>query len=387
MKALEIARVSVLRTIRNRLGLFFIVILPIILIAVLGLTYGGMSSARIAVSGDSGPLARDLVARLTGADTPITIRHYGSATEVKDAVQRGFVEVGVAISETYEADLRAGRQATVEVVTQAKSMASAVKTGVDAAVAQQAALIRAARFAAARQGVTFDDALRAAQADQPKIAGVAVAVRSVGDVTENPNGFAVGAESQVILFMFLTSLTGSVPLIISRQLGISRREYSTPTSAGTIILGEALGRFGLAFGQGIFIVLASAFLFGVDWIDPMATGALVFAFALVASGAAMLIGAIASNTSQAGAVGAGLGMFLGLLGGTMVPIEVFPSFMRTISHVTPHAWAIDAFHDLLLNGPGFVRVLPQLGVLFGFAAALLALAVWRFRRVIVSGAT
>jgi ABC-2 type transport system permease protein len=101
----------------------------------------------------------------------------------------------------------------------------------------------------------------------------------------------------------------------------------------------------------------------------------------------MLIGSIASNPSQAGAIGAGLGMMLGLLGGTMVPPEVFPSVMRTISHITPHAWAIDAFHDMLLNGAGLAQVLPQIGALLVFAIGLLVLATWRFRRAVVGGAS
>ena len=96
----------------------------------------------------------------------------------------------------------------------------------------------------------------------------------------------------------------------------------------------------------------------------------------------MLIGTVASQRAQAGALGPALGMILGLLGGTMVPTEVFPDVMRTLSHVTPHAWAMDAFHHLLLDGGGLGKVLPQVGVLLGFAAALSFLAVVRFQRQI-----
>jgi ABC-2 type transport system permease protein len=308
MKALEIARVSILRTFRDRMGLFFILVLPIILIVVLGMTYGGMGAARIGVTGaDEGPLAGDLVAGIKGTDLRLDLRRYDTVEQLRDAVERGFVEFGIAIPADYDEALRTGKTASLEYVAQPESVASAVKTAVDAAIADQAALIRAARFTAAKNGIGFDQALTAARAEQPKVAGVGVTVSSVGDLAVNPSGFAVGAESQLILFMFLTSMTGAVPLIISRQLGISRREFSTPTSAGTIILGEALGRFALALFQGTFIVVASALLFGVDWMDPLATGAIVVAFAMVSAGAAMLIGALASNPRQAGAVVAGRG--------------------------------------------------------------------------------
>ncbi len=205
-------------------------------------------------------------------------------------------------------------------------------------------------------------------------------------MSSNPNGYAQGAESQVILFMFLTSLTGASILVSTRRLGISRREFATPTSAGSIILGEALGRLGFALFQGVFIVAASSLLFGVDWVDPAATAAIIVAFALVSTGAAMLVGTFAANDNQVSAIGPAMGMIFGLLGGTMVPPEVFPDIMRTLSRITPHAWAMDAFHKLLLDGPGIGQVVPDVAVLLGFAAGMLAIATLRFRRLIVGGA-
>ena len=64
MKALVIARVNMVRTFRDRMSLFFILVLPMILIVVLGMTYGGMNTARIGVADlDGGPLAADLAVR------------------------------------------------------------------------------------------------------------------------------------------------------------------------------------------------------------------------------------------------------------------------------------------------------------------------------------
>ena len=52
----------------------------------------------------------------------------------------------------------------------------------------------------------------------------------------------------------------------------------------------------------------------------------------------------------------------------MAPLEVFPAHARTIAHVTPHAWANDAFSKLLQHRGDLITILPQLGVLLGFAA-------------------
>ena len=387
MKALAIARVNMVRTFRDRMSLFFTLVLPMILIVVLGMTYGGMSAARVGVADeDGGPLAIDLATAMTASDLRVDIRRFDTGDQLRDAVERGFVELGIVIGKGYDATVRDGGTASVEVVAQPRTYASAIRTTVDAAIADQAALILAARAASTANGISFDRALATAREQAAGVSGVGVAVRNVVDASENPNGFAVGAESQVILFMFLTSMTGAVALITTRLYGISRREFSTPTRAATIVLGETLGRFAFALFQGLFIVGASALLFGVDWIDPAATGAIIVLFALVASGAAMLLATLVSNEHQLSALGPAIGMTLALLGGAMVPIEVFPPVMQTLAHATPHAWAIDAFHHLLLDGGGVAQIVPQLAALVAFAVGLLTLATFRFRRQVTGGA-
>jgi len=385
-KALAIAEANLLRTTRDRLGLFFVIILPLILIIVLGITYGGFNSARIGlVDHDGGALASNLVDGIAVEGVQISVRRYETTEGLRDAVRRGFVEVGLAIPDGYGASLRAGDAAPIEVLTQPSGLAGAIRSAVDESIARQAGLLRATRFVMERDGVAFDDALALARGQESSAPGVTVTVDSISEASTGPNGFTVGAQSQLILFVFLTSMTGASELIVTRQLGISRRMFATPTGTWTIILGEGLGRYGYALFQGGFIVVVTAVAFGVDWVDPLATGAIVLVFGLVAAAAAMVVGSIASNPSQAGAVGPALGLITALLGGTMVPADVFPSAMRVVSHVTPHAWAMDAFRDMLLNGAGLVRILPQLGVLMAFAVALLGFAVVRFRRLITAG--
>lgn len=68
----------------------------------------------------------------------------------------------------------------------------------------------------------------------------------------------------------------------------------------------------------------------------------------------------------------------------MAPLEVFPNTARAIAHVTPHAWANDAFSKLLKHGGDLITVLPQIGVLLAFALATIALAVWQLRRTLAA---
>jgi ABC-type Na+ transport system ATPase subunit NatA len=66
-------------------------------------------------------------------------------------------------------------------------------------------------------------------------------------------------------------------------------------------------------------------------------------------------------------------------GGCFIPRFITPEWLRTVGLVTPHAWALDAYQDLLVRGYGLWEVLPKVGTLVAFAVAFFSIGVWRFR--------
>ena len=110
-------------------------------------------------------------------------------------------------------------------------------------------------------------------------------------------------------------------------------------------------------------MVGTLLLFQVDWGNPLTTGLVVMLFALAATGAAMVMGSVLHNASQAGAMGVFLGLVLAAIGGCMVPLEVFPPLMYRIAHLLPHAWAIEALTDSMATGAGPAEVATKLAVL------------------------
>ncbi len=382
MRALSIAAVNAKRLGRDRVGLFFLFVFPIILILLLGVSFGSGFAPRLGlVSSRSGELGLELATAL-GQEEEIEIERFSSAELLTEAVERGDVDAGVTIPAGYDQEVRSGNEATVEYIARAGSTSTAIRTTVDAVVGEQAARVRAALFAAARGVGDFDEGLQAAGSLATESPTVDVVVQSEGEDTfEGLGQFDLGASSQLVLFMFVNSLGATVALIQSRRLGVSRRMLSTPITAGTIVVGETLGRFLVAMIQGVFIILAASLLFGVRWGDPLAASALLTAFALVSTGAAMLFGAMLSNEQQAGAL-TPVGLGLAALGGCMVPLEIFSPTMQTIAHVTPHAWAVEGFTELIRTDAGITDIGLQIAVLIGFAVVLLGVASWRLHRSI-----
>ena len=192
--------------------------------------------------------------------------------------------------------------------------------------------------------------------------------------------FDLGAASQLLLFTFLTSLAGSATLIQARRHGVIARTMAAPVSSTQVLLGQAGGRLVIALAQGIYIVVATTVLFGVDWGNLWLTGLVLLVFGAVSAGLAMVLGSLVDNEGAAGGIGVGLGLVLAGLGGGMVPLEVFSDTLRQVAHVTPHAWAYEAFAEIQRHDATLVDILPQLAVLAAMAVAALALGAWALRR-------
>ena len=385
MRALAIAVVNLRRLFRDRMGLFFIFVLPVVLIVVLGTVFGGRTAPRLGVVVvDGGPLAAELVESIRNGDVELEVTTPADEARLRAAVEEGSLELGLVVPAGYDAALRDGGRAELTVIGPSTTVLSALRRAVDTAVAEQAARVRAARLVHAEAGLPFDEALAVATAVQAGTPGVEVTVQRIGEgiFPEGTAAFAPGAQSQLVLFMFLTSMTAATQIILSRQLGVSRRMLAAPIGITTIVIGEMLGRFGVAMVQGLFIVLLSAFAFNVPWGDPIAAGMVVVVFALVGTGAAMVVGVFANDVDQAGALGVMAGMLLGALGGAMVPLEIFPEPAHTLAYLTPHAWAIQGLREVGLRSGTIGDVLAELGVLLLYGLALMALGTWQFRRIL-----
>jgi ABC-2 type transport system permease protein len=387
MKALWIGLTNLRRMFRVRTNIFFVFVFPMVLILVLGATFGGSSSPRLGVvTTGSGPLGATLLRQLE--QTPhLRVVAVPDPSALLTQVERGNLEAGVVIPPGYDAAVRAGLNATLRYLARPDQSSQQLGETVRGAVARQAALLGAARFAVAEHAASsFGAGLSAATRISPAVPAVSVTQTTAGTTlfSRTLGQFDEGAWTELLLFLFLTAMTGSVALIESRRLGLSRRMLATPTSPATVITGETLGRVLISCVQALVIILGSALLFGVNWGQPAGVAAVVIVFALVAAGAGVFVGTLFRNEQQAIGISLLLGLGLGALGGCMVPLEVFSPTMRRIAHITPQAWGNDAFAKLVGHGASVVGILPQLGVLAAYAVALLALASWRLRRVLAA---
>lgn len=386
MKAIWIALVNLRRMFRRRANIFFVFVFPMLLILGLGATFGSAATPRLGVVARQGPLSVGLVRQLDRT-ADLRVVRVRSIPDLTTMVERGNLSAGVEIPVGYDSAIRSGRTATLKYLARPGTSAQQIGETVRSAVARQAELLGAARFAVTQHvAASFSAALAQAMRVSSAVPRISVSERTTGTAAfaRSLGQFDEGAWTELLLFMFLTAMTGAVAFIEIRRLGLPLRMLATPTPPGTLIAGETLGRLLIGLIQALVIIVGSALLFGVHWGEPIGVAAVVLLFGLVSAGFGIFVGTLFRNEQQATGISLLLGLGLAALGGCMVPLEVFSPTMKKIAHITPHAWANDAFAKLIGHGAGIGAILPQLEVLAGYAAVLLILATWRLRRVLVS---
>ena len=69
------------------------------------------------------------------------------------------------------------------------------------------------------------------------------------------------------------------------------------------------------------------------------------------------------------------------MSGCLMPRDLMPDFMKQVSLITPHAWSLEAYLQLLVSPtPDVGRIVTACLVLTGFGLGFLALA-WRTLRL------
>jgi ABC-2 type transport system permease protein len=61
-------------------------------------------------------------------------------------------------------------------------------------------------------------------------------------------------------------------------------------------------------------------------------------------------------------------------------LEATGATFQAIGHISPVAWALEGFENILARGQGFASVLVPATALLGYAVLFFLLAAWRFRR-------
>jgi len=194
--------------------------------------------------------------------------------------------------------------------------------------------------------------------------------------------YQVLVPSYTVMFAFFMVLTVGWMFVAERRQGTMRRLFVAPLGKNVILGGKFLPCLVLSVIQGLFLLLMGKLLFGMSWgTSSIWLIPVVVCTSIAATGLALFIAVVARTESQVAIFGTLLVLVMAGISGCLMPRELMPEAMKQISRVTPQAWALDAYAQLLLNPhPNLVMVQTACLVLcaFGLGFALLARLGFRY---------
>ncbi len=214
-----------------------------------------------------------------------------------------------------------------------------------------------------------------AEADQQAALRMETIFPSNYTLETTPDTFQQTIPGYTVMFVFFLIAYLNSSLRQERVLGTFRRLMSVPVDRGALLGGKLLNAFLVGVIQVGVMFTVGNLIFGLDlgsdWL-----ALILLTFALVASATALgLVAAavgLADNALTAPLIAAAV------LSGCILPLDLLPSFVRTISNIFPHRWALAGYQNLMVRGQALPQVMPQILVLVGFTAVFFFIAVRRF---------
>lgn len=215
------------------------------------------------------------------------------------------------------------------------------------------------------------------QADAPE--RVTVIEGTTPDIVEyDPR--ANSSAGQLITWVFIPLFGISALFAYERQQGTLRRLLTTPSHKATFLLGTISGQVAMALIQMLLLVGFGVLVMKLNWgREPLALFIMLLSSALAAAAFGTTMGTFVKTEGQASGLSIMFGMVMALMGGCWYPLELFPSAIQSAVKVLPTTWAMQGMLDLVLRGKGLVDILPEAGVLLGFAVVFFTVGVLRFR--------
>jgi ABC-2 type transport system permease protein len=396
-KIIAIARKDIKIRFSGKTELLFFLFLPLIFTLLLsGVLFGGGVNkiVMVVVDEDNSDLSGKLVSLLQSSEAvapSILAREKAQETfDNRDAAAILIIPSGM------ESNLKAGQAVSLDfTLDPSNNNGLAVQQEVQKAIGQisRSLAVANASMREAEQIQPFTDATqRQAYYDQSLATGQQMfdtaPTRIVITQPENTKEIqnqketqaAQASAGQLIIWVFIPLLGTSELMAYERVWGTLRRLVTTPTRKPTFLLGTITGQLSNGLVQMLMLVAIGVVLLKVPWgQNPLALLLLLISFGLASVAMGTMLGTFTRTPSQANGLSISLGMVMGLLGGCMWPLEMFPPAVANVAKILPTTWAMMGMTQLTVYNAGLLQILPYAAVLLGFSVVFFIVGILRFR--------
>jgi ABC-2 type transport system permease protein len=402
MRVLDLAIKDLRQITRDWKSFLFLLVMPIAFTLLFGFAFGGDNTAdpRLPIGladEDASALSGQLVAMLAASKVVRIDIENTTASELQEQVADENIAAAVLIPDGFSDSLLEDDPLPVTIVgsgqtgftieDEVQTRTARLKSAVQAAnLSVETAVEHDLLPAESNRQAHFDAAFAAALAawESPPVTIRHDESSALADeAQENNSNYSVFAHSSpgMMAQFAIAGLIGAAGiLVVAKKTKSVQRLLTTNMSKGQILTGHFLAMFVMIFLQLSVLILFGQLVLDLPYLSqPLATLLLTVVTALFTASLGMLIGAVSKSEEQVVTLSLVPMFILSALGGAWVPLEFTPETYQRIAFLTPVAWVMDGYKDILVRGQGLEAISPALLALLAYAAILLALAVWRFR--------
>ena len=191
--------------------------------------------------------------------------------------------------------------------------------------------------------------------------------------------FVPGVIGNLMMMMVMTLTAFAV--VREREIGTLEQLMVTPVRRWEFIVGKTVPFFLIGLFDAALISLIGTLWFGVPFrgsVTVLAAGVMVFL--LAALGLGLFLSTIAVTQQQARNSAFFFTMPMTTLSGFGTPISSMPPFFQKLSYLNPLRHVVTLLRSVYLKGVGMDVLWREIAPMAAFAAVLLAVSIFRFKK-------
>jgi len=390
---LRIALKDIRQVLRDRMSLMFLLIMPIAFTLMFGFFFSGSTSAKSDPRLPVGYLDLD---NSRGSAELRNLLQSSALIRLEEKPQQNFADLeklvgdeklagALVVPAGYGNGLASGQGVELELVAgRSVQTGSTLEEEIQSAAGRLDSAARIARAASQSKAGLYEDAFTKALTawQQPAFS---LRINSAAAVEEktasvSPVSTAQTSPGMMVQFAMAGLISAAQVMVHERKTRCMQRLLTTAVARYEILLGHFLAIFLTCLGQLTLLIVFGQLALKLDYLrQPLATLLMAVATALFIAALGLLIGALAKGDDQA-VIFSLIPMFVFAgLGGAWMPLEITGKTVQMIGHLTPVAWAMDGFKNIIARGLDISSIWLPAGALLGYALVFFGLAVWKFK--------
>lgn len=205
----------------------------------------------------------------------------------------------------------------------------------------------------------------------------------VGDTDSNWGLIQAVAGTAILMLLFSVSAIGK-SMLEEKESGVLKKLLQSPIHPFSILFGKMLTAVITAIFQLIILFLFSWIAFDLDiLLDVPSLLLMIVVTAVTCSAFGVFLASVVTTKKQADSLGTILILFMSAIGGSMIPLYIMPAFMQDAAVISVNYWSIQGFYDIFWREAGMEAILDNVLVLTAMAAGILLVSLYFFRRNIL----